>query len=179
MTERLTKERWLEEGLAVFSNEGPGGLAAERMAKRLGVSRGSFYWHFSNVQEFEGAVLGTWEEQWTTRIVNASQVGDHTPRERLYNLIKQTGGRDAQIYASAKRLANGNAALAELMDRVDGRRIELVASILRSGGVEDDVANVRARIIYSWAIGQMIISSEGTPVPSEMAEVLTSMGFSH
>lgn len=179
MTERLTKERWLEEGLAVFRSEGLAGLAAERMAKRLGVSRGSFYWHFSNMLEFEGAVLGAWEEQWTTRIVTASEAGDHTPRERLYNLIKQTGGRDAQIYASAKKLANGNAALTELMDRVDGRRIELVASILRSGGVEDDVSIVRARIIYAWAIGHMIISSEGTKVAPEVAEVLTSMGFGH
>lgn len=177
MSERLTRERWLEEGLAVFRSEGPAGLAAERMARRLGVSRGSFYWHFSNSQEFEGAVLGAWEEQWTTRIVNASEAGDHTPRERLYNLIKQTGGRDAQIYAAAKKLANGNGALTELMDRVDSRRIELVAGILRSGGIEEPVANLRARIIYSWAIGHMIITSEGVSVPSEIAETLTSMGF--
>lgn len=177
MSERLTRERWLEEGLAVFRSEGPGGLAAERMAKRLGVSRGSFYWHFSSAGDFLGAVLGAWEEQWTTRIVTASTSGDFSPRERLFNLIKQTGGRDAQIYASAKRLAAANETLAALMDTVDRRRIELVADILRSGGAPADAIMVRAGIIYSWAIGHMITASERGPVSVETAEALTTFGF--
>ena len=177
MIERLTRERWLEEGLAVFNTEGPAGLAAERMAKRLGVSRGSFYWHFSNAEDFEGAVLVAWEEQWTNRIVAATGSDKQDPRKRLYNLIKQTGGRDAQIYAAAKRLAGSNPSLGELMNKVDARRLELVARILRSGGVPEGAALMRARIIYSWAIGHMIVASEGGPVTRQVAEALTTLGF--
>ena len=68
---RLTRERWVEEGLLALQADGPAALAADRMAKRLGVSRGSFYWHFANAVDFEAAVLAGWEDRWTNRIIAA------------------------------------------------------------------------------------------------------------
>ena len=102
---RLTRARWLEEGLTVLQEDGPAALAADRMAKRLGVSRGSFYWHFANAMDFAAAVLAEWEDRWTNQIIAAIEAVGGKPQQRLFALIEKTGGQDASIYASAKRMA--------------------------------------------------------------------------
>jgi AcrR family transcriptional regulator len=89
------------------------------MAKRLGVTRGSFYWHFANALDFEAAVLGEWEERWTNRIIAAVEDGSPSPGTKLKSLIQRTAGLDASIYASAKRMAQNLPELSALMDRVD------------------------------------------------------------
>ena len=58
------------------------------------------------------------------------------------------------------------------MKRVDERRIRFVGSLLLEGGVPAKAARLRARVIYAWAMGQMLISGEGKAVPKAMAEVL-------
>lgn len=174
MAPRLTKARWIEEGLTVLRLDGPSALAADPMAKRLGVSRGSFYWHFESALDFEAAVLGAWEEQWTARIVKAVESAEGPPARRLHNLIQRTGGRDAFIYALAKQMTQKHAELAKLMRTLDDRRVELVCGILKSAGVPAKVAEVRARIVYSWAMGHMVISDEGSAVPKAVADALTA-----
>jgi AcrR family transcriptional regulator len=122
---RLNRARWVEEGLAVLREDGARGLAADPMARRLGVSRGSFYWHFSSALDFEAAVLGEWEEQWTTRVMLAVEAGGDDPEGSLRSLIERTGGQDASVYASAKRMARKHPDLNALMHRIDERRLAL------------------------------------------------------
>ena len=173
---RLTRDRFVEEGLRALEEDGPAGLAADRMARRLGVSRGSFYWHFANAVDFEAAVLAAWEDRWTSRIIAAVEEGAGAPPERLRALIAKTGGRDASLYASAKRMAGQQGELHAIMRRIDERRIAFVADLLAEGGVGPDLAALRARIIYSWAMGQMLVSGvEG--VPAEVADRLLEFGF--
>lgn len=177
MTGRLTRERWIEEGLKALRAEGPSALAADRMAKRLGVTRGSFYWHFVNGLDFEAAVLGEWEERWTTRIISTVEEAEVAPQARLRALIQKTGGLDASIYSSAKRMAQKHSELAALLERVDDRRINFVSGILETAGVPTETARMRARIIYSWAMGQMLIGAEGSSVPAEVADSLAQFAF--
>jgi AcrR family transcriptional regulator len=177
MAERLTRARWIEEGLNALKIDGPSALAADRMAKRLGVTRGSFYWHFANALDFEAAVLGEWEERWTNRIIAAVENGPPSPDTKLKSLIQKTGGLDASIYASAKRMAQNHPELSALMNRVDSRRIDFVTSILESAGIPAQIARLRARIVYSWAMGQMLTSSEGAPVPTEVTDALSAFAL--
>jgi AcrR family transcriptional regulator len=174
---RLTRERWIEEGLLALQEDGPAALAADRLARRLGVSRGSFYWHFANAVDFEAAVLGAWEERWTSRIIAAVQAVAGSPRERLLALIGKTGGQDAGLYTSAKRMARRHPEFDAIMRRIDERRIAFVAGLLGEGGVRPERAARRATIIYSWAMGQMLVSSEEA-VPAETAATLADFAFS-
>lgn len=173
---RLTRARWVEEGLAALQADGPAALAADRMAKRLGVSRGSLYWHFTNAVDFEAAVLAAWEDRWTHRIIAAVEGVTGTPRARLLALIEKTGGQDASLYASAKRMTRPHPDLQEAMQRIDAHRIAFVAGLLAEGGVPPAVAALRARIIYAWAMGQMLVSGD-EQVPADAAAGLADFGF--
>ena len=176
MAARLTRAHWIEEGLEVLRREGPAGLAAERMAKRLSVSRGSFYWHFANALEFEAAVLVEWEERWTTRIIASANQGG-TPWQKLQRLIDLTGGLDATMYSSAKKMAQGHPELSDLLRRVDERRIAFVTAILEEAGIDKPTARLRAQIIYAWGMGQMLTSPEGVATPSDIAACITGFAL--
>ena len=161
----------------MLREEGPAGLAADRMARRLGVSRGSFYWHFANALDFEAAILGAWEERWTSRVIAAVEEEAASPRSRLRSLILKTGGEDASVYASAKRMAKQHPDLQAMLDSVDERRIAFVRRILRNAGLSERVAAIKARIVYAWAMGQMLTSSGGEAVPDELADCLTEFAL--
>ncbi|MFT4706402.1 MAG: AcrR family transcriptional regulator, partial [Ascidiaceihabitans sp.] len=60
MSNRLTKEKWVQHGLETLEKSGFGALNAEPLAKALKVSRGSFYWHFNDIDVFRKAVLELW-----------------------------------------------------------------------------------------------------------------------
>lgn len=175
---RLTRDRWIEEGLSALRAEGPAALAADRLARRLEVSRGSFYWHFKSAADFAAAVLGEWEQRWTTRIIETVGQSGGDPRARLQALIARTGGsgEDASLYGAAKIMALRDPALATLLRRVDRRRTRFVADLLVAGGVPEAIALLRARIVYAWAMGQML-TTDGEADPA-IAAALSDFAFS-
>ena len=57
MDKRLTKMQWLDHGLKTLAHSGASLLKAGTLAKSLGVTRGSFYWHFADVEDFHRQLL--------------------------------------------------------------------------------------------------------------------------
>ena len=55
--ERLTKEMWLEKALEVLKTQGSAKLHIASLSKDLGVSKGSFYWHFKDRSDFIHALV--------------------------------------------------------------------------------------------------------------------------
>lgn len=62
-TKRLHREDWLLAARRVLLREGPAGVRVERLARELGVTKGSYYWHFRNRQALLEALLAEWEAE--------------------------------------------------------------------------------------------------------------------
>ena len=62
MADQLSAQDWLDQGLKVLAESGFTALKAEPMAKAMGVSRGSFYWHFADIGAYHAAILKHWRE---------------------------------------------------------------------------------------------------------------------
>src|SRR6202049_2840652 len=62
MTDQLSAKDWLDQGLRTLATSGFTALKAEPLAKAMGVSRGSFYWHFADIGAFHAAILKHWRE---------------------------------------------------------------------------------------------------------------------
>jgi AcrR family transcriptional regulator len=58
---QLGREDWIAAGLDVLEAEGWQALRVQPVARRLGVSKGSFYWHFDDRNDWCDAVLAYWE----------------------------------------------------------------------------------------------------------------------
>ena len=62
MADQLSAKDWLDQGLRTLTHSGFTALKAEPLAKAMGVSRGSFYWHFADIGAFHAAILKHWRE---------------------------------------------------------------------------------------------------------------------
>jgi len=62
MADQLSARDWLDQGLKALAKTGFTALKAEPLAKAMGVSRGSFYWHFADIAAFHAAILKHWRE---------------------------------------------------------------------------------------------------------------------
>lgn len=59
---RKTPQTWITAGLKALPKLGPDGIRAETLARALGTTKGSFYWHFKDVPDFQAALLQAWLE---------------------------------------------------------------------------------------------------------------------
>src|SRR5579859_8215679 len=69
MADQLSASDWLDQGIRTLAQDGFTALKAEPLAKAMGVSRGSFYWHFADVEAFHAAILKHWREVSTERVI--------------------------------------------------------------------------------------------------------------
>src|ERR687893_303054 len=66
---RLSREDWIGAALQALADDGPSGVAVERLAARLGTTKGSFYWHFKDREELITEALATWEREDTDAVI--------------------------------------------------------------------------------------------------------------
>src|SRR3954447_15938205 len=94
MTDKLSATDWLDQELRTLAESGFTALKAEPLAKAMGVSRGSFYWHFADIGAYHAAILERWREVATEQIiagVEAAKNGD-MGKDPLAVLLKLTFG---------------------------------------------------------------------------------------
>jgi AcrR family transcriptional regulator len=87
----LTAQDWIEAAYSAMAEEGIGSVAVEPLARRLGITRGSFYWHFENRRALLEAILERWERESTEAVISATRrVAD--PLERFVRLAEEALG---------------------------------------------------------------------------------------
>lgn len=150
---RLSAEDWEHGALDLIASQGLSAVAVEALARRLGVTKGSFYWHFATREALLKAALKRWETQDTEALLDQVEpIAD--PRERLRELFRRTG-REAKshvIYSALLR-AIDQPVVKPLMERVSRRRIDFLTRAYRELGMDKRVATQRARLAYAAYVG--------------------------
>ncbi|HVU82101.1 MAG TPA: helix-turn-helix domain-containing protein, partial [Rhodanobacteraceae bacterium] len=85
---RLSAADWERGALEMIAQEGVDALAVEALARRLGVTKGSFYWHFKNREALLQAALNRWEAGDDTELQHHIGTSGAAPRERLGALFR-------------------------------------------------------------------------------------------
>lgn len=143
---RLNAEDWVTAAIAALGESGLTGVAVEPLAKRLGATKGSFYWHFKDRGALVDAVLARWEQLGTDEVIaRLDALAD--PVERLRLLFTEvieyaTEGREELALLAAI----DQPVVADAMRRVAARRIEYVAAQLRLLAVPAAQASTRAAV---------------------------------
>ncbi|MGY4347359.1 AcrR family transcriptional regulator [Bradyrhizobium sp. GM7.3] len=89
MAEQLTADDWIKQGLKALARDGFTALKADPLAKAMGVSRGSFYWHFADLGAFHAALLKRWREIAAEQIIADVEADSDEP---LKALLRRTFG---------------------------------------------------------------------------------------
>lgn len=169
---RLSAADWEQAALEVIAESGITAVAVEPLARRLGVTKGSFYWHFSNREALIEAALKRWEKSDLGEIMAVvDQFGD--PRDRLRELF-QRGSRGHLIHTvySALFSAVDHPQAAPVVERVTGRRLQYLTDAFNSLGMEPEAARHRARLTYTAYVGflQLARQLHGTRMTGEEFE---------
>jgi AcrR family transcriptional regulator len=126
-------------------------VAVEPLAARLGVTKGSFYWHFQDRDELLAAALEEWERVGTTGLIERlDAIAD--PRERLAEWARRVLGSDKSL-VTALHAAADHPVVAPVLRRNTETRIQYLADLLREAGVSPAAARRRARLLYSADLG--------------------------
>ncbi|MEM7130614.1 MAG: TetR/AcrR family transcriptional regulator [Chloroflexota bacterium] len=167
--DRLTKEEWLDHGLKTLATDGFTALKADKLVKTLGVSRGSFYWHFKNLADFHAAVLRRWQEVSVIKVIEELESSHAGPTEKLAQLIGVASQDDLGLSQAIRAWAFNDAKVKQLVNAVDMECIGYLAQLLKEMALKDEKALVRAKVLYCGYLGQIML---GQSVDDEVQEIL-------
>jgi len=161
MADQLSAKDWLDQGLRALARSGFTALKAEPLAKAMGVSRGSFYWHFTDIGAYHAAILKHWREVAAEQIIAGLEAAsdDDNP---LQLLLRRAFGTKPALENAFRTWATVDTAARSAVQAIDRRRLGYVEKLLSASGLPADVARARAQILY-WAFLGFALSDRPLP----------------
>ena len=154
--QRATEDVWLDAAYEVLTESGVEAVKIMPLAKRLGLTRTGFYWHFKDRDALLEAMIRRWEDRNTGNLVARCEAYADSICEAMFNLFDcwlDEGLFDARLDLAIRNWARNDAALQARLDRADTRRIEAVAAMFRRFGVSAAQAEVRSLTVIYTQIG--------------------------
>ncbi len=159
VAKKLTKEDWVLSGLSALAEEGPSALKADRLARRLNVSRGSFYWHFKSLALYHSAVLEGWSRRSTFGIIEELELLSGS-QEKLHELLAIAFQADPALERGIRAWATKDNQVAKSVERIDQTRIGFLTGLLAECEVPIQEAHSRAVLLYLANLGRLSVSDE-------------------
>ena len=154
---RLSPEKWITAGFEALIADGPAALAAEPMARRLGTTKGSFYWHFKDVPAYHAALVRHWHADALADVMTRLQSED-APETRLRSFGHHI--LDTTTEAALRVWAQTDTAVAASMAEVDAERLTYLQHLLNQFGLRNSAF---ATAILATLIGLPEIKSPTDP----------------
>jgi AcrR family transcriptional regulator len=144
---RLSRDNWLALALDVLAEEGRSKIEIEYLAKRLGVTKGSFYAHFSDRRDFVASIAFYWADTLTaTALDNLSQT-EEKGEKKLLLLMQTIKNHELEKYDIVMRAwALDEPLVAEQVEKVDRVRFEYIKSVFTEMGFTGDELETRSMI---------------------------------
>jgi AcrR family transcriptional regulator len=160
----LTRDDWLKEALGLCKS-GIDNVKVAPLAKQMGVTTGSFYWHFRNRRELLEGLLDYWEREMTDAPIVAARQYPGPPATRILNLMEAVmieghARYDLPIWHWAQSDARAN----RVFKRVLKKRFSFAAWMFAEAGFSKERATTRGRMMV------ILLMGESTLVPGSMAE---------
>lgn len=149
----LTAEHWAEAALDVIASGGIEAVAVEPLARTLGVTKGSFYWHYTNRDALVARALEVWERHETVDLIGRAEQ-EPSPHERIHTLFRSAANTDARSERILLALSGSEQAAARAcVQRVTEAWRAYIESCYRALGMEASEARNWATFAYSTFIG--------------------------
>jgi AcrR family transcriptional regulator len=151
--DRLGREDWADAALDAIGRGGVVAVAVEPIAAALGVTKGSFYWHFANRRELVDAALERWALSATAEVIeNLAPIDDPTERLRaLFRVAFRNGDQDR--IEDAILATTGDDAVLAVIANVNRTRLAYLEVLFAQLGLSPSAARSRARAAYATLLG--------------------------
>jgi AcrR family transcriptional regulator len=156
---RLGRSEWITAAVEILGREGVDAVRVEVLAKRLGVTKGSFYHHFTDRDELLRAVLDRWHERATSHVIDLVHQHSRRPEERLRRLLEMVIDPAKRqpfgfVDVGVREWARKDRRAQSMLESVDAERLSHIRERLLALGCEPQEAETRAHLIYSYILGE-------------------------
>lgn len=167
---RLTVEDWIEAGFALIAQEGIRAVKIDRLCERLGVTKGSFYWHFSDIRAYFDALAGAWGQVQRDSRASLESLKDLPPDERLVAMMRHlTSPRQWMLERAMREWARWDENVAAEVRASDRWVFREVRRAFRDAGFPAGEATARARGAFAAGVG-FIHLAESAPGAGDARE---------
>jgi AcrR family transcriptional regulator len=120
---QVNRQDWINAGINQLRSEGPAAISGEKLARRLDVTRGSFYHHFRNMDEFVEQVMDEWESTHTrTLLVKAHDLAKDPAAEMAF-LLEAAWNADVDLEIAVRQWAFSHEGVRQRVEKVDATRL--------------------------------------------------------
>ena len=152
---QLQRFDWLHQALEIFVKEGIDAISITRLANDLGVTRGSFYWHFKNREDLIESLVAYWKDKntaaITTSVAQASSLSDGI--FRFFETCIDDALFDPRLDLALREWARRSPSIHQLVNDEDAARIDALCQFYRRFDYPMPQALIRARVLYYSQIG--------------------------
>ena len=158
--DRQSKKSWLDAALQALASGGVDKVRVESLAKNLGVTKGSFYWHFKDREQFLDELLSFWAEQSTqTVITNPNYPTDS--KERVRAVAEDIVRRDlGKMDPHIRSWTQYDKRRGKVVAKIDKMRFEFLRDLFLAAGFSITGASLRAQSLYRYVLGEQFISGK-------------------
>jgi AcrR family transcriptional regulator len=153
----LDRPAWIKGALAALSEEGHAGLRVETLAKRLHVTKGSFYWHFRDRRDLVDAVLDEWKDGRISDIRKQTTARPGEEMAALHHTIEvYSAGRNRKglpIELAVREWARRDARAAAVVEEVDAERLACASRLFEKLSLTPAEAAARSVLLYAYVFG--------------------------
>ncbi|MFZ0702076.1 MAG: TetR/AcrR family transcriptional regulator [Candidatus Acidiferrales bacterium] len=130
---RLDRRDWVDAGIEILSSKGVDAVRVEALARRLNISKGSFYWHFKDRSDLLEAILEEWEARQSDWNTEGEGVSNPVERwARLFELLSQPSY--ARLETAISSWARQDEKVALRVASADRKRIAYLSRVFREIG---------------------------------------------
>ncbi len=146
--DRLGPKAWIDAAYTRFREGGVNAVRVDPLAKGLGITRGSFYWHFKDRAALLHAVLIRWREEETERTIADNEASGGDASTRLLRLLHTCNADDGRLEVGMRDWALQDEEAQKEVRLIDTRRVQYMTALAEEAGVPSDVAKARCRVAY-------------------------------
>lgn len=156
---RLSVDDWIQAGYAILAEDGLPALKIDRLCERLGVTKGSFYWHFADMAGYRSALIESWAGQLGEEHPLDHQIEDREPAQRLSLLMAAlVSPRHWRLERAMREWARTDKTVAASVDAADRRVLRTVRKAFLDLGFDPDEADLRAHATFAAGMGFLQIA---------------------
>jgi AcrR family transcriptional regulator len=160
---RGSPELWLGAAYEALLESGVDAVKILPLAKKLGLSRTSFYWFFKDREELLAALVTQWRDKNTGNLVKQTEAYAETVAEAMLNVIDcwlDDTIFDSKFEFAVRSWALQSADIAAEVRAADRQRLDALTRMFVRFGQDETQADVRARTTYLTQIGYISMQTE-------------------
>ncbi len=173
---RLSGQDWVNEALVLIADEGMPAVKIDRIAQRLGATKGSFYWHFTDAAGFQDAVARAFCEERERLVDSFDELEQLPPRALLLALIDILLDRNYwRLERAAREWARTNVLVSHTLTRSDKRILQLERKAFLGLGFSEADARMRTNALFCVGMGFILTGSDNVRIARRQAEGLVDL----